>query len=203
VFVWNPARYAPAVQSLLARQSLPPLGPGQPDRTAESLLHSLHDASMFNSRPVVDPQMADCCRSALWLAFGYLEQSHAISQSVDTPEGSYWHGIMHRREPDFGNAKYWFRRVGRHAAFEDLIVAAGEVDLAAMTAAEGSSKSDDERIAAAIRRCVSAKAWDPMAFVELCQQVMERGGPAEMWCRQVAQIEWRMLFDYCYSRSSS
>lgn len=52
--------------------------------------------------------------SGLWLLAGDLERSHTISQSIETAEGSYWHGIMHRREGDFGNAKYWFRRVGAH-----------------------------------------------------------------------------------------
>ncbi len=58
--------------------------------------------------------------SALWLLSGELDRSHTISQQFESAEGSYWHGIMHRREGDFGNAKYWFRRVGSHAATSQL-----------------------------------------------------------------------------------
>lgn len=59
-------------------------------------------------------------RSGLWLLGGDLDASHEISQSIETPEGSFWHGIMHRREGDFWNAKYWFRRIGRHPVLSQL-----------------------------------------------------------------------------------
>jgi hypothetical protein len=42
-----------------------------------------------------------------------LDRSHTISQSIETPTGSFWHGILHRREGDFSNSKYWFRRAGK------------------------------------------------------------------------------------------
>jgi hypothetical protein len=48
----------------------------------------------------------DLCLSGLWLLAGDLDQSHSISQDLTSAEGSFWHGIMHRREADFGNAKF-------------------------------------------------------------------------------------------------
>ncbi len=63
--------------------------------------------------------------SALWLVAGDLDRSHSLSQSIDNREGSYLHGIMHRREGDFGNAQYWFRRVGSHPVFAELMRQSG------------------------------------------------------------------------------
>lgn len=53
-------------------------------------------------------------RAGIWLYVDDLESSHAASQSLSTPTGSYWHAIMHRREGDFGNSKYWLRMAGSH-----------------------------------------------------------------------------------------
>ena len=52
--------------------------------------------------------------AALWLYVDDLERSHVISQGITEATGSYWHGIMHRREGDFSNSHYWFRQTGRH-----------------------------------------------------------------------------------------
>lgn len=59
-------------------------------------------------------------QAGLWLLAGDLDASHELSQRIDDPDGSFWHGIMHRREGDFGNAKYWFRRVGVHPVLREL-----------------------------------------------------------------------------------
>lgn len=93
-------------------------------------------------------------RSGLWLLAGDLDRSHTISQNEGSSEGSFWHGIMHRREGDFGNAKYWFRRVGPHSILSDL---AGKYP-------EMHSDADEfvDRVARAIRTGED---------VEACQQV--------------------------------
>ncbi len=59
-------------------------------------------------------------QAALWLYVDELDTSHTISQDIDDATGSYWHGIMHRREGDFPNAHYWFRKVGDHPAMATL-----------------------------------------------------------------------------------
>ena len=54
--------------------------------------------------------------AGIWLYVDDLDRSHAISQDMHDPTGSFWHGIMHRREGDFSNSHYWFRKAGNHPA---------------------------------------------------------------------------------------
>jgi hypothetical protein len=54
--------------------------------------------------------------AALWLYVDDLHRSHRISQQHDDATGAFWHGIMHRREGDFGNSMYWLRKAGDHPA---------------------------------------------------------------------------------------
>ena len=54
--------------------------------------------------------------AGLWLYVDQLDRSHTVSQGIDDATGSFWHGIMHRREGDFSNSHYWFRKVGTHPA---------------------------------------------------------------------------------------
>jgi hypothetical protein len=128
--------------------------------------------------------MASACCAGLWLYHDFLDEAHTISQAIDTPTGSYWHGILHRREGDFDNARYWFRRVGAHPAFADLGRAAAR--LVAGTALEGS----------ALFRAPSG--WDAFAFVGLCAAAVAGRSADEMLCRQIQAREWETLFDYCY-----
>ena len=135
-----------------------------------------------------DPRMAACCRSALWLLCGDLDSSHNLSQSIETREGSYWHGIMHRREGDFGNSKYWFRRVGGHAIDSALGARAAELATASGFESWNTAFAD--------------AAWDPYRFVDLCQQAVSRPDPAAARIlERIAHVEWHLLFAYCWERA--
>jgi hypothetical protein len=107
--------------------------------------------------------------SGLYVYFSCFEEAHAIAQDIPTSEGSYWHAIVHRQEPDAENAAYWFRQVGTHPIFPALARAAG-----------------------------GEAPWDPFAFLDLCEQARRQPGcHLEARACAVQLMEWQLLFDYC------
>jgi hypothetical protein len=177
------AKYGSAVAELLREPRLAPLGPGKPNDNARPLLAALTNETVTAPHSVADPTMAAGCRAGLWLYHDFLNESHTISQDIDTTTGSYWHGLMHRREPDYSNAAYWFRRVGKHPVFDSIPSAARE--LAA--------------------RCSLNVAvpdpWSPFWFLDYCEACAKGREPGENFARLVQQREWELLFDYCYRQA--
>ncbi len=182
---FNPRAYGPRAAALLADERLSELGPGTPNRAVRAQLQSLSVEELLAPHGVGDHDMARACLAGLWLYYDFLDESHAISQEIETATGSYWHGIMHRREPDFANAKYWFRRVGRHPIDPMLAAAACEL-------VEASPPNPVTRFLA------EQSGWDQFRFIDLCQAVAAGQNPSALLCRQIQQRDWRLLFDYCY-----
>ena len=184
---FNPNAYGPIIAELLAEDRLNPLDPGTPNEPMRERLEEMKAVDLFEGRTLADPGMADACLSALWLYHDFLDISHTISQGIKTPTGSYWHMIMHRREPDFSNAKHWVARTGRHPVFEDVCAAAKE------TAA-----GQDEPAAEFLK---TQSEWDAAAFVDLCESSLRGQASCEDLCRKIQRREWELLFDYSYHKA--
>ena len=147
---------------------------------------------MFGETPIASPAFAECVRSGLFLYFSALDECHKISQEIPSTSGSYWHGIMHRQEPDYGNSKYWFRRVGQHEIFPELRTRVLE-ELQA-----------DARAATVARAIESNSNWDPFWFVDTCEQACrEPNGELHRPALEIQRLEWQILFDYCYRNALS
>ena len=179
--LFDATQFSSPIAELLNERRTMPLGPGQPNLTARAALQALTIETAFAGAPVRDRDMAACCLAAVWLYHDFLDESHTISQGIKTTTGSYWHGLMHRREPDYDNAKYWFRRVGHHPIFEAVAAAAAELD------PSGSF--------------FSRHSWDPFVFVDMCAMAATGSAPGESLCRQVQEREWEILFEHCYRQA--
>ena len=102
---FDPSAYGPLIAELLAPERLAPLGPGVPNDAARPKLAALDGDRLLAPHSVRDRDMARACLAGLWLYHDFLDESHTISQEIGSTTGSYWHGIMHRREPDASNAE--------------------------------------------------------------------------------------------------
>ncbi|MEE2705467.1 MAG: hypothetical protein VX988_00340 [Planctomycetota bacterium] len=174
---FNLADYSGGLAALMTDSSHAPLDAGAPNHDAADGLAALDLDAAFAPATISDRRMAQACHSGLWLLHNFLDESHVISQDIDTITGSFWHGIMHRREGDFSNAKYWFRRVGGHPVYESLAAAAHAF-------ASESFPNESE--------------WDPFDFVDRCEAAV-RGRSADAdTLGQVARLEWNLLFDFCF-----
>jgi hypothetical protein len=180
--------YGQAFASLIDEAELPPLDAGSNQAKTHSGLRNLTVGTAFEGRDVADREMADACISGTLLLYGDLDRSHRISQGLENPTGSFWHGIMHRREGEFGNAKYWFRRTGDHPVGNDL------AEAVAMLIADRTEDPQYGKICA-------PGAWDPFAFVDLCELEIGSGSVGETLCREIQMVEWRVLFDFSFLRA--
>jgi hypothetical protein len=118
--------------------------------------------------------------AGLWLYFSCFEEAHEIVAESNLPDCELWHAILHRQEPDAGNAAYWFRKVGTHAVYSAL--------------AHGAVKILEKLPDAEFR----TGRWDPFAFVAFCERARAQPGSVqECAALEIQRAEWQILFDYC------
>ena len=178
------------VQKLDARQPLPPLAPEKEwDTELTKQIQVTSTADLFDGRALKDSSLANAVKSALLLWNDALDDSHDISQGVRSKTGSYWHGIMHRREPDYSNSKYWFARVGSHPIFPALRMRVLEI-----LKADPSQSAQLARYAEAIEQNDN---WDAPQFIDWCQDAAKHtDDEIEEFLQTVQVEEIKLLLDY-------
>ena len=182
------AEYPEGLRAFLQVERLPALGPGSPNTKLRSQLVELDLPAAFAPHLISNKEMAHACHAGLLLYHDLLEESHTLSQGLANSTGSYWHGLMHRREPDYSNSKYWFQRVGKHPIFEQLQKEAAKI--AARQAYDSSLAFLQPR-----------SQWDPFAFIDLCEACTRQRANAEQLCREIQLCEWQLLFAYSFRQA--
>lgn len=110
-----------------------------------------------------------CTRSLLFIAAGGLSQAHRIVQEISTSDGAYIHGMVHRIDDDFGNARYWFRRAGVQPAAPEMY----------------------RRAAASSVTVASHPIWDPFLVTDMLERSRTAGVTEEL--RAVLTVEFEVL----------
>jgi hypothetical protein len=134
--------------------------------------------------PIQDMDDAQAMLAGFWLWFDDLHASHRIAQDIPSPTGCFWHAIMHRREGDFSNAKYWYARCQSHRVNRLLGAVTSSV--------VGNAPPD-----AAITH-LTAGEWDGAAFVDFVESVYRKPeDPRHAIAVHLQQAEWCALFHHC------
>jgi len=153
---------------------LPALGPEQP-----ALARPIAALGQAVAALGLSSSTANLACSAALLWHGHLHESHTLSQDIGSANGSFLHGIMHRREPDYSNAKYWFRRTGDHPCYPSL---ASQVE--AYLGVTG-----NEVLA---KRLVPGAQWDPFEFVDAVESAIHTGQHVDA-LQNVQRLEFESL----------
>jgi len=170
-------------KDLLETRDLPDLGPGpRLGVTSQDELNRQLDGLLRGGK--LGGRSASLLRALVLLWHDHLDASHEISQTLGTSDASLLHGMMHRREPDYGNAKYWFGRAGEHASFPGL--------------AERARAFLDEANEASLKaELLPRGAWDAHAFVDACEAVARRpDAKRARLLREVQRLEFHALLEH-------
>ena len=172
---------------VVATPELPELGHGpRPGVTAHKRLQAQLDEVLAGSG--TGEEDLALLRAVAFLYHDHHDNAHDIVQDLSDADGSLVHGILHRREPDYWNAKYWFRRFVAHPAH----IALGRRIPSLVTGTAG---------AAIAKEITRPGAFDPFAFVDAVESAARRRAddPEVLWLRAVQHAEFEEIVAHLLS----
>jgi len=172
------------ITELESRDPFPPLSPtNEWSSTLTTRLENYSLGELFDGFAVTDSEFGNCVKSGLLLWNDALDSSHKIVENIGTKTGNYWHAIMHRRESDYSNAKYWFGRVGKHPIYFQLLCYAQEL-------------SQTEQQEEYTKILESNDEWNPAQFVDWCQAATNSEDNKKIFLEQLQLKELQLLIDF-------
>ncbi len=137
------------------------------------------DTELAGGKSIGDPELFALVRGGVNYALDDLDGCHAFFQDAPGDLAAYWHGMMHRREGDFDNARYWFRRAGQMPFFGAL---------------HGKAAPLSDVVARQL-------SWDPYLFTGQCEQA--RFGAVELSdeLAKLQRAEFDVVFDYTWRQA--
>ena len=154
-----------------------------PVRAPARVLSGVVPADLI-ARPIKHPDDAVAGLAGLWLWHDALDGCHRIVQDIASPTASFWHAIMHRREGDFSNSKYWYHRCATHHVIRQM---------GAIAASTAGALASDSLVTPAL-----SDGWNPDGFVDLVQRMHSKpSDPRHELAIRLQRLEWEGLFCYC------
>jgi hypothetical protein len=148
----KPRRADPDLRELVRRLRF---GTPQPDLTGEI------------ARARCPPE----ARAGMYLINGDWERAHETAQAQEGPTAAYWHALVHRHEPDYGNSKYWLRRAGQSPIHARLLETAARESKLDLVAPDGQ--------------------WDPIRFTDCYADPAHHD-----WTRRIEAAELEALLEH-------
>ena len=149
----------------------PALGPGpRQDRLSIARVDAGLARVLWESS--TRPESRPMIRALALLWHDHHDAAHALVQDASGGEGAYIHGMLHRREPDFWNAKYWFRRAGPMPFFKPL--------------------AEQLKRMKGVEALVGGGSFDAARFVDM----VEAGASDEVTLKRVQAAEFRVVVDH-------
>jgi hypothetical protein len=128
-----------------------PPGLAQSKRSGILSIKTIHDF-LFQRVSTNNPKHTRVATGILLLWHDHWEEAHTIAQSDEgDPDHDFLHGMIHRREEDFANSKYWFRSAGNHPCLP-------------LIAARVKTISSHNSL---VDKLTAEGVWNPLRFVDL------------------------------------
>ncbi len=164
-------------------EELPELSAGPRSKVLETRSLNRQLDQLLDGRALPDESSA-LLRAVALLYHDQHDPAHDLVADRNDVTSAFIHGILHRREPDYWNARYWFRRCEMHSAYSIL---AGNI-------ARWNGPGEPETI----RGLILPGSFDPFAFVDACERHARDpvNSPAVSILRKIQHAEFEAMVQY-------